>query len=481
MIFVDFSDHPAAPAETPPQSTIGPQLAGPAADYLRAASYGHLELDVKMDDAWVRMPRPSTSYGATTFEDQRRYMSDAAAAANAAGFDFSGRRTLYVVAAPTGGTLPNSPAFTADDSNAIVVDGTRIRWGSTLGDDAHVSVGEYGSHVLVHETGHTLGLPDLYRYGAPSFETTHLAVGSWDLMGWIGPGMDLMAWHKRKLGWLEPSQWICVSGSITADLTPLDDAGPGTKMLVAQTSPTTAFVAEVRRAFGLDSGMCGTGGVLIYEVDANALSGWAGGTPPIQVKLAHPGDPGDPSGPCGALANAPFGVGPGEVSDFSEGGVTVHVASGDPSAGYRVTMTGPAADPDPPVDPDPDPPVDPDPKPPDPGPEPPGPDPPTTRLNGAVRPKLQLSGVRKATAEIVCPRAVRGCQGKLALKLKNGTALAESRYSATAGGTSELQLKIRRSSKSALRRALGDKRRLGAKVTLDGPSGKDTRKVKLIR
>jgi M6 family metalloprotease-like protein len=450
MIFVDFSDHPAPGAETPPQSTIGPQLAGPAVDYYLAASYDHLTLDVKMDDAWVRMPHPSTSYTATTFQGQRDYMADAITAANNAGFDFSGRQTLYVVGAPTGGTLPNSPAFTADDGSAIVVDGTRIRWGSTLGDDAHLP-GGYGAHVLEHETGHTLGLPDLYRYGAPTFDTTHLGVGSWDLMGWIGPGMDMMAWHKLKLGWLEPSEWTCVQGSATADLTPLDDAGHGKKMLVAQTSPTTAYVAEVRGPSGLDSGMCDNGGVLIYKVDNNALSGWTGDTPPIQVALADPSDPGDPNGPCAALANAPFGVGPGEVSDFAEGGVTVHVASGNPSSGYRVTMTGPTDGP------------------------------PTTHLNGAVGRKLQLTGLRKATAKINCPTDIAGCGGTLTLRLKSGKTLAERSYSAAAGVTSELGLKIRKSSKRALRKALGHKQHLGATVTLDGPSGTDTTNVKLLR
>ncbi len=455
MIFVDFSDHPAAPAETPPQSTIGPQITDPAINYYLAASYDHLELDVKMDDAWVRMPHPSTSYTATTFAGQRSYMADAIAAANAAGFDFSGRQTVYVVAAPTAGTLPNSPAFTAQNSDAIVVDGTRVRWGATLGDDAHVSAGEYGSHVLAHETGHTLGLPDLYRYGAPTFDTTHLGVGSWDLMGWIGPGMDMMEWHKLKLGWLEPSEWTCVHGSVTATLTPADDAGHGRKMLVAQTSPATAYVVEVRGPSGLDSGMCDNGGVLIYRVNDNALSGWASGPAPIQVKLAHPEDPGDPNGPCAALANAPFGVGPGEVSDFSEGGVTVHVASGNPSVGYRVAMTGPA--------------------------EPPPPPPPPAPVNGIVAPKLQLSGLRKATAELDCPTDVAGCRGRLTLTLRSGRTLASKRYSTAVGAASKVTLKIRKSSRRALRKALGHKQRLRAKATLVGPSGTDTTNVKLIR
>ena len=65
---------------------------------------------------------------------------------------------------------------------------------------------------------------------------------------------------------------VCVDGEATATLSPLASPG-GTKMLVSKTSASTAYVAEVRTPAGVDAGMCHPGGVLVYEVDANAASG----------------------------------------------------------------------------------------------------------------------------------------------------------------------------------------------------------------
>ena len=93
MIFVDFPGDEAVPSEDPPNTTIGPDLVNWAKDYYDGVSYGKTQLDVKMDDDWVRMDGPASSYGATTFADQRAYMAEAIAKANP-GFDFSGRRVV---------------------------------------------------------------------------------------------------------------------------------------------------------------------------------------------------------------------------------------------------------------------------------------------------------------------------------------------------------------------------------------------------
>jgi M6 family metalloprotease-like protein len=341
MIFVDFSNAPAVVGETPPNTTIGDDLVSAAEDYVDEVSYGRTQLNVQQGTSWIRMDLPSTSYSPGTTVGQRNYIAEAVAKADAAGFNFAGRQTVYVVAAPTA-TLPNSPAFHVFPEQAIVADGTQIRWGATMGNDIRrVDLHpDYGSHILVHETGHTFGLPDLYRFGQP-FETAHPDAGAWDLMGWIGPGLHLTAWHKRKLGWLAASEWTCVEGTVTAQVNPLSTGG-GTKMLLTRASPSVAYVAEVREPVGFDAGMCDSGGVLIYRVDASAATGFGSGVAPLGVKLAHPGDPGDAtSTSCGAISNAPFGVGPGETSHFADGPVTIDVLSGNPALGYSIRMTGP--------------------------------------------------------------------------------------------------------------------------------------------
>ncbi len=344
MLFVDFSDFPAVSGETPPNDPgkIGSDLVDWAAGYLGTVSGGRTSLAVQMDTQWRRMPDPATHYTFQTFAGQREFMEDAVDLANPT-FNFSGRQILYVVAAPTSNTvLPNSPAFIAFNNEAIVADGARIRWGSSMGNDVRFASPDYGSHILAHETGHTFGLPDLYTYSKP-FDEAHLNAGAWDLMGWIGPGLGFNGWHRQKLGWLDPAQVVCVDGEATATLTPLATAG-ATKMMISKTSASTAYVAEVRTPVGVDAGMCHPGGVLIYKVDANAPAGGPVDNGPIFVELAEPSNPGDPNDSvCGALQNAPF-----ELNEsFAAGPVTVQVLSGTPATGFQVRMTGPASTPDP--------------------------------------------------------------------------------------------------------------------------------------
>jgi hypothetical protein len=165
-------------------------------------------------------------------------------------------------------------------------------------------------------------------------------------MDWPGLGLHLLGWHKQKVGWLGPADLVCVNGAATATLSPIEDPG-GMKMLVSKTAPGVAYVAEVHSPTGYDSELsdCDDGGVLIYRINADGGNAFANGIAPITVRSATPPDPSDASGKCVALSNATFGFGPGEVSSFSEGGVTVQVLSGSPGGEYSVRMTGPNPNP----------------------------------------------------------------------------------------------------------------------------------------
>jgi M6 family metalloprotease-like protein len=349
MIFVDFPNSPAAGGESNPQATIGPALATRAEAYMDEVSYGKTQLDIEMGTAWLRMSMDSTEYSAATFAQQRAYIQEAIQKANPT-FDFAGIQTVIVVASAPGPFL-TSAAFHAAPADGISVDGSNVRWGTTIGDDGrYVGNGDwpnYGSKVLSHELGHTFGLPDLYRYGAATFADQHLDAGSWDLMGWVGPGLHLVGWHKQKLGWLDPSNLVCVDGQATATISPLDAPDDGIKMMIAKTAPGIAYVVEVRRAMGMDGEMCESGGVLIYRVNADGGNGFLNGIPPIAVKPVYPDEPGNPLGPCAALSNALFELGEGEPSTFSEGPVGVEILGGNANAGFTVRMTGPTPAPGP--------------------------------------------------------------------------------------------------------------------------------------
>jgi M6 family metalloprotease-like protein len=321
MIFVDFPDAPW----TEPASGVFAVLVPAAQGWLDEVSYGDLALDVTPVNAWYRMPAASAGYGladGATFEEHRAYVADAVAAADA-DVDFSGFDLVYVVAS-NGAALPASPAFLAPPGGGVPADGAEVRLAVTFGADIRTPIPGYGSRVLVHETGHLLGLPDLYAFRSPTFEQTFRFAGGWDTMSWLQPGAHFLAWHKWKLGWLDGSQVVCAPfGRTEAYLTPLGEPG-GLKAVVAQVSASRAYVVELRRAAGEDARLCEEG-LLVYTVDAAVPSG----SGPVVVRGAGAGAAPAQVAACGPLYDAPFALGAGETPRFvSEAdGVRVEVAA----------------------------------------------------------------------------------------------------------------------------------------------------------
>jgi hypothetical protein len=84
----------------------------------------------------------------------------------------------------------------------------------------------------------------------------------------------MFAWHRWKLGWLDPDQIACFTGRqrIRATVTPPERPG-GPKAIVFRGS-RSAYVAEVRQPIAEDAGICRKG-VLIYRVDFRAPAGAA--------------------------------------------------------------------------------------------------------------------------------------------------------------------------------------------------------------
>ncbi|NUT51791.1 MAG: M6 family metalloprotease domain-containing protein [Saccharothrix sp.] len=317
MLFVDFPDAPATESTT----SLRDQLLPGGPDWFARSSYGALSMAVDAATTrFLRMPRPSTDYGwrrGLTAAAHARYLDDALAAAGRT-VSFSGTRLLYVV--PTRAATEIS--FAAAYLNPLTApDGTVIPRSVTFGQDtAH-----WGAKVLNHETGHAIGLPDLYGYQGD----IHRFVGGWDLMGLIsGPSPDLLAWHKWKLDWLRYDQIGCVSvaGRYIDTLVPISDPG-GRKGVVIRTGATTVLVAEARARTGLDSAACATG-VLVYSVDTAVASG----NGPVLVKDARPG-----SGGCGGheLNDAPFTAGGRFHDATSNTTIDVVSRSGD---GYHIAI-----------------------------------------------------------------------------------------------------------------------------------------------
>lgn len=205
---------------------------------------------------------------------------------------------LLIIPAQGKSGLPNGPATINDQymgqaevpSRVVLVD----RDGKTHTLDTFVTAGNdlfrWGYRWLIHETGHTFGLPDLYMY-QPKIKDEEVDrffyVGGWDMMGNIGgQSNDFLAWHKWKMHWIRDDQVDVVSQSSEQPshhvINPVETPG-GSKMVVIRTGLTTAYVAEFRTGQGVNSDdqRVKHSGVLLYRVDTTLSE--SGDKPVLQV------------------------------------------------------------------------------------------------------------------------------------------------------------------------------------------------------
>ncbi|MFF1299421.1 MULTISPECIES: M6 family metalloprotease domain-containing protein [unclassified Streptomyces] len=292
MVFLSFPD--AAPRTTPGELAADHFPA--TSRFFEQASYGKFTLRPHPLRQWIRMPQPSTAYAIQRdWSASRRaaYLRDALTAVDGL-VDFSRYDVVYFVADPDAPGVDSDATKVVNLDVPLRADGTDIRRVVTV----------FEQHppdrlVLAHETGHVFDLPDLYQRPVDGKGDWDTFVGDWDLMGsQFGLSPDLFAWHKWKLGWLEPRQVACVRGSTRLTLEPLGAGavagagtagaasfglGRGTKLAVVRTGPDSALGFEARGAVGNDTATCREG-VLVYRVNAGSPSG--GG--PVQVLDAHP-------------------------------------------------------------------------------------------------------------------------------------------------------------------------------------------------
>jgi len=117
--------------------------------------------------------------------------------------------------------------------------------------------------VLAHETGHALGLPDLYDYDGSS-----QGIGAWGLMG-TGSHNErhspahLSAWSKEQLGWVRV-QWL-KEPSDSLEIRPVQESRTVYRYDIPGAS-NRYLLFENRQQQGSDRGLPGSG-LLVWEVD----------------------------------------------------------------------------------------------------------------------------------------------------------------------------------------------------------------------
>nr|WP_042177993.1 hypothetical protein [Kibdelosporangium sp. MJ126-NF4]CEL12904.1 putative secreted protein [Kibdelosporangium sp. MJ126-NF4]CTQ98588.1 putative secreted protein [Kibdelosporangium sp. MJ126-NF4] len=315
MLFVDFAN---APADTSIDSELA-IFSTRSEDWYASSSYGKFDLDIVPYKRWLRLPSSfndhATQHPLMRADDNRPdVVTDdpklASIFRNAVqqadpSFDFSQTDAVLLVPSRRSGYTRGYATF-----EHIQADG------NTILAETNLATSRYrDGHILLnHEGGHLISLPDTYG-GPGGFGWT----GGWDVMGHMwGPAPDQFAWHKWKVGWLTDDRISCVATRnkmIEQTISPIE-IEPGTKAAVVRYGPNTAYVAEVRQRLGLDTRACDTG-VLIYRIDSRTPSG----SGPVRVMDSHPNTS------CGNLGlnDAPYDLGPGEVSTFTDSANQVRI------------------------------------------------------------------------------------------------------------------------------------------------------------
>lgn len=283
VIFVDFPDAMEPEGGAVAQATYD-SMAPKAAEWYAQASYGHLSLNITADTTtYYRMPKAAAAYNwMGNGYRQDTYGQDALDAFTAKGAaPPSGYDALYII--PTARAASYISRSQTTDGAISTRQGQKVaKFLVTFG----AADWDLLASTMVHETGHTFCLPDYYSFTS----YTGLYVGPYSVMANNqGTAPDYFAWDKYRLGWMGDEAVDCVLevGSTEHVLTPLAVEGAGKKAVVIAGSETTALIAEVRIASGLDKELCAPG-VILTEVNTRT----AGGSGPIRVLDATPGSGG---------------------------------------------------------------------------------------------------------------------------------------------------------------------------------------------
>jgi M6 family metalloprotease-like protein len=258
MLYVDFPD--AEMKESSQQRMKKVLGEGKFEEIFTEQSYGKVSFDIQQVHGWRRLPKSHKKYSSKTTESHR----DLFAAIFALYPEINFLNYDYIMA-----NMPRigNTAFGERESIAIPYKGTKIK--------VALNISSANPYVLAHETGHLMGLPDIYTYGGVKGPKN--PAGQWDIMSNAHSATGFIGWHRHKLKWLDDDRKAYLTkGKHRLRLTALN-ADSGISMIVVPTDdplqPSKVFVVEVAQAVRLKGGATTAAGVLVYSVDATLASG----------------------------------------------------------------------------------------------------------------------------------------------------------------------------------------------------------------
>ncbi len=243
-------------------------------DYYLENSLGKLNFSVWYVSMWMMMPHSYSYYGSDTHFNQ--YISNALALVDSY-VNFNGFQFVIVVHA---GDDEAYSHYAGDIWSMSYVGGVPFLTNDGIVTIGTCTVAEFDPMgVYAHESGHMLGLPDLYDYdGIETF------VGEWDLMdagSWNGPvGLPgsspahCTSYGKIQLGWLNASnvRQVNMGENVTVLLSPLEVPSASFQAIRIPLSSSVYYLVEVRKKVGYDTYLPGQG-VLVLFVNETLESG----------------------------------------------------------------------------------------------------------------------------------------------------------------------------------------------------------------
>ena len=303
---VDYADAPARVLDGEVQTET-------VDAWIRDLSYGRASVSGANREGVIRMAKSFRDYAFSGAWGARKAFFQDLVLRLDAEIDFTMYDTIFVTTArPTGVVGPIDLTAIAPPGTGVIADGKELR------------------HFAVTGSPVTAVRALLQLAGLPAIGGGY--VGDWDPMGFNVPNpgfLGMLAWHRRKLGWLDPSQVRCLGTSpLEIMLEPTWRPG-GVKEIVVPTGKTTAIVLENRQLGGLDAAHCRRG-ILAYEVRTD----W-------EYHLWILARDRTFERPCEALAFAPYDFQPKDSTRVQGvgGGVAFEVLSAEADGSYRLRVS----------------------------------------------------------------------------------------------------------------------------------------------